>query len=687
MGRSKNSLLKVFVFFVCLFVIPVSVISFPRGARGEEIDCSAIISSTALPTIKEASQEAEVEDFFETFKAGYCHAVFGDPSKAAFYLDGLEKSLPEIKEHVFYYSSFAHLKAGHWERSAAQGEKALRGNPSDGLKNRIYNVLADAYFNMGNNAKALKYYKKLSDHYLRPEQVSLALFRTGESLETSGDMDGAARSFKKLWVELPESELAAMALSKAEMLSKEHRVRFQKTESDYRKRAQRLYKLRFWEAAYENYERVYQSDDELVDMAVCKYFLREYGDSLRLLGKVESARADWWKSRVDLKLGREGAAIGHFGDIHSRFPKSALAPAGLFKAGRLSEINGNLSAARGFYKLLIRKYPGDEKASEARFHLGWIEYRLGNYSLALRDFKIGQSSKAMYWRARTLEKLGRDDRAKEIFEQLGKELTPSYYGYLARSRSGVEPGFVKVGNADGRFELAVVRNHKRVNKAILLTGLGLYEDARDELDDLAMRIRSSKGRLELSYLSCKAEDFYTSIKLASGMDGQSALALSYPMGNRGSVSRHLGDFEVDEGHIYSIMREESRFQPEIVSTAGAIGLMQIIPPTAKATAKALGIGAFETSMLYNPRTNILLGMAYFKKVLDEFGGNSTYAIASYNAGPHNVASWKRRNGHLDDDEFVEEIPFLETRRYVKRVLRSYGVYASLYKTTDGFDCP
>ena len=126
---------------------------------------------------------------------------------------------------------------------------------------------------------------------------------------------------------------------------------------------------------------------------------------------------------------------------------------------------------------------------------------------------------------------------------------------------------------------------------------------------------------------------------------------------------------------------------ELVSTAGAIGLMQIIPPTGKATAKALGIGAFETSMLYKPRTNILIGMAYFKKVLDEFGGNATYAIASYNAGPHNVASWKRRNGRLDDDEFVEEIPFLETRRYVKRVLRSYGVYASLYKTLSGFDCP
>jgi soluble lytic murein transglycosylase len=94
----------------------------------------------------------------------------------------------------------------------------------------------------------------------------------------------------------------------------------------------------------------------------------------------------------------------------------------------------------------------------------------------------------------------------------------------------------------------------------------------------------------------------------------------------------------------------------------------------------VGIDGYRTDMLYVPNINIQLGTAYFKKVLEEFDGNVVFALASYNGGPNNVARWVARLGSLDPDEFVEEIPYAETRNYVKKVLRSYGIYKAIYNS-------
>src|SRR5690606_29170651 len=112
------------------------------------------------------------------------------------------------------------------------------------------------------------------------------------------------------------------------------------------------------------------------------------------------------------------------------------------------------------------------------------------------------------------------------------------------------------------------------------------------------------------------------------------------------------------------------FDAQITSWADARGLMQIIPPTGEQIASAHQMRDFSPEQLYDPETNIRFGTYYLAKLVRRFGGNPVMAIASYNGGPHNVEKWKRRNGHLELDVFVEEIPFHETRNYVKKVYRS-----------------
>jgi len=131
------------------------------------------------------------------------------------------------------------------------------------------------------------------------------------------------------------------------------------------------------------------------------------------------------------------------------------------------------------------------------------------------------------------------------------------------------------------------------------------------------------------------------------------------------------------------MREESHYRPAVVSAGGAIGLMQIIPPTGQEISQALQVNDFKPKNLENPNINIRFGTYYLKSLLERYQGSWRLAVAAYNAGPTAVDRWRKRQRDLADDAFVESIPFDETRRYLRRVARSRQIYRLLYEELDG----
>jgi soluble lytic murein transglycosylase len=141
--------------------------------------------------------------------------------------------------------------------------------------------------------------------------------------------------------------------------------------------------------------------------------------------------------------------------------------------------------------------------------------------------------------------------------------------------------------------------------------------------------------------------------------------------------------------VFAVIRKESAFNPSVVSNADAIGLMQLITPTAKSMAEELGVQSFERDMLYEPAMNIQLGSHYLAKLVTRYRGNAVPAIAAYNAGEHRVDPWLKRSAGKDKtvemDWFVENIPIDQTRNYVKRVVSSWARYAYLEK--QGKDWP
>jgi soluble lytic murein transglycosylase len=140
------------------------------------------------------------------------------------------------------------------------------------------------------------------------------------------------------------------------------------------------------------------------------------------------------------------------------------------------------------------------------------------------------------------------------------------------------------------------------------------------------------------------------------------------------IEQYAKDYDVEIPLVLAIIREESKFDQNAISWAGAIGLMQIIPATGRKIAINMGLTDFDPCMMFDYRTNIRFGMWYLAKLMKHFKGFIPFAVAAYNAGERKVDIWIKRLSRLRLDEFLEQIPFRQTRFYVKRVLKSYGLY-------------
>jgi soluble lytic murein transglycosylase len=262
----------------------------------------------------------------------------------------------------------------------------------------------------------------------------------------------------------------------------------------------------------------------------------------------------------------------------------------------------------------------------------------------------------------------------------------SYYGLQSAGHLGLVRGPEKdfLGKRNG---LAV---HLPFLRARVLAENGFPSNARDELES-----RLRRGSLTREERITAAEqlhdlgEHFRAVRvlidgfgdsLEQGIDPgwRDVWKLAWPRPFEGPVASAVGEFNGDPALIYAVIREESTYRPAVESPAGAIGLMQLIPPTATRIASTLGVRPFEPASLVSPSLNVRFGTYYLEQLLTQFQGERPLAIAAYNAGPEAVASWIDANDEFATDRFVESVPYGETRRYVRKVLRSYRMYRLLY---------
>ncbi len=236
---------------------------------------------------------------------------------------------------------------------------------------------------------------------------------------------------------------------------------------------------------------------------------------------------------------------------------------------------------------------------------------------------------------------------------------------------------------------------RRLERVRLLFAAGLEEETRWELQNLDQRVRHPQDRrtmmAELHRMgrwdrsSVLAELTFGVQRIRGGLDGARELwEFAYPRAWQDSVPAASRSASVDEDLVWSIMRAESHYRAEARSPVGASGLMQIMPFTGERVAKdLLGRRQFQATELFDPETNIRVGSRYLRRLGEKFANRIPLVAASYNAGPHRVQTWLTGFGSLSMDAFIEHIPFVETRNYVKKVTRNFQIYRLLYKADQG----
>lgn len=222
--------------------------------------------------------------------------------------------------------------------------------------------------------------------------------------------------------------------------------------------------------------------------------------------------------------------------------------------------------------------------------------------------------------------------------------------------------------------------------AFLLGEMGAPKRARAFLIRAAETAPDMQGRVLAARLAQGLGQTSAQVMIArlAGVEGEMLIRLGWPI-PAGILPAGSPGAEVGEGVILSITRQESSFDPDVVSHSGAVGLMQLLPGTAHDVARKQGI-VLGPGSLRDPTQNIALGTAYFASLMRRFGEATPLAIAAYNAGPHNVEAWLADNGDprmparaggADIINWIEEIPFGETRNYVERVVEGIVIYRAL----------
>jgi len=324
-----------------------------------------------------------------------------------------------------------------------------------------------------------------------------------------------------------------------------------------------------------------------------------------------------------------------------------------------------------------------EKRVEAEFHAGWIALRfLQHPATAARHFanaaqiaaKPISVARTKYWQGRAAEALGTGLEARRFFQAAAVHST-TYYGQLARTKLGLSELELRTEHIDGDpafSQLPVGRAIKRLYDA------GYRDIAFALCTDVAVNLIDARQLHSLAHLAADNGDARTVLAV-----GKIAIQRGYPLDIhafplQGVPIKTRVDSPIDQAMIYAIARQESAFAPQAQSSAGAQGLMQLMPETARRTAKRLGL-EFDLERLLDPEYSTQLGAAHLRDLMEDWKGSLILIFASYNAGGGNVSKWIKAYGDprspgIDSVDWVERIPFSETRNYVQRVMEALLVY-------------
>ncbi|MBI4686181.1 MAG: transglycosylase SLT domain-containing protein [Nitrospirae bacterium] len=475
------------------------------------------------------------------------------------------------------------------------------------------------------------------------------------------------------------------------------------TAEELLKRADKFFEKGNFQRAEEIYREVItqspehraQNTDNAIDknkvafsIGMCQFRQRQYDKSSKTFGLLEDAESVYLEALSYFRINDTdnfNLAVERIQRLHpkdERFAKLLLV-----SADDLRRKRKNLEAEE-IFKRVLNEFPS--KAEEALWGLGWMSYLSGNYEGASRYFsrlteppKKENQDRYLYWQAKSLEKLikscekavsegsnNNEGICSKDNNSLSKRLPQGtgYYSYLVKLRTAlpetpkkIEP--LRPGKPKGEV-------YDRIEALILLS---MKAEAAGEIRTAMQDVEKPEELLYLGYAAMDTSEYRRIISIAEAAEREEFLPLSYPLGYMDIIKKASEGDGIDAYLVAALIREESRFDPNAVSRVGAIGLMQIMPSTAKRVNESVNVGLKNGSELHDAEKNIMLGTRYLSTLIKRFK-EIPLAVAAYNAGENALQKWLEQYSYSGLDEFIEDIPYTETRNYVKKVLRSYWQY-------------
>jgi soluble lytic murein transglycosylase len=660
------------------------------------------------------------------FLRGYSHFSGKDYDGAINALDPAATGASRIGDYTLYYRAQSEAAAGRLS-DAIRDYRALSSKfPESLMVHESIIEAARASIATGDPQAAIKLLSRMVQ-----QADAEALLITAQAYEATGSNPQAIDLYRRIYFDLPATAAAEQAASRLAGLGAGPADR-PGSADQMRSRADSLFKANQYAEALKAYDDLAQAyagagggDDIALHRGICQLNSRQPAEAARTLGQVSQkapdlqAEALYYQAEAYRRTGQlseSGAAVDR---LVSRYADKNLAPSAIYNLAQYLDKHSRAGEAAARYRQIAATFPQSEYAPEATYTLGWRAYTERRYSDAARILEQHLASyrypaskfmgQAGFWAGKAEERLDNRRRALALYDLVSQRYRFGYDGYVAARRAAslraAAPGLQAEESTLGSQWDQIRRNltevqaitetaddseAARVNRADDLELIGLTEMAIHEMNRAIDNAPSSpRLNLRLSQIySGRGDNLQATIVLRRAYPDlfsykdsdlpREAWEILFPLTNWEVIRQEARRYGIDPYVAAGLIRQESVFNPNAVSRVGARGLMQLMPSTGQLIAKRDGTGAITAGDLFNPSLNIKLGMSYLAGLIGQFG-KVEYAAAAYNAGPGRARQWIAEHGSLDMDEWVESIPFSETRGYVQSVLRNSVNYRRLYR--------
>jgi soluble lytic murein transglycosylase len=614
-----------------------------------------------------------------------------------------------LGDYADFLQAQAAVQGGHPQDAIPLLDHFAERHPGSLFVAQAPTALANAYLASGNANAAVRTLQPL-----RTAQSPVDLrYTLAKAYQASGNSAQASALYRGIYLGDPLSPEAAGAKTQLSAMHLALSPAERKMHADAMFNAKQFVEA---EAEYRSLQKsvtdLSQSDRDALEIyaAVCDLRLKKLSKSdvehLPITGDDSAALKLYLQSELARNEGKLSEHDEIVQQLVTRYPQSRWLEEALYSGGNMYLIKQDSANAAAQYLSLVQHFPRSTYAPSAHWHAAWLNYRMRHYPEAARLFDEqitnypagNEIPGALYWRGRLYEDIEHDfSQALNYYKTLDSAYVNSYYAILGRQRIAV------IGQRDPAQPspvLASVRilddpgltdqlpeNDPHLIKARLLANAALNEYIRPEI-----QLSPTSGQWGAYAEAAIYQSFGESTRAIQAMKRSRIPFFSLPVNDVPLAYWELvfprpywqaleSDAKangLDPYLVASLIRQESEFNPEAVSRANAYGLMQLLPSTGKSIAKREGDRHFTTSELLDPTTNLHLGTIDLRHSIDRYNGQIEYALAAYNAGDAPVHQWMSTNNYKDIAEWVESIPYTETREYVQGILRNREVYRAVY---------